>query len=291
MNRLAVYFFCTFVWSWSFWVPAVLIFRAGPATTERLLALLPFVLLGAYGPTIVAILLAGYTEGRAGLVPLLRKYLVWRVAPVWYLFALFGPAAFTCAAIGWHLGQGGSVGPFDPGGLVMVLPTLLAALPFGPLAEELGWRGYALPRMETLTSPFLASLWLGVVWTFWHTPLLWAPAGTTISGLPVDLRAVLTYLAFVTGLSFLFTWLADHTRGSVLLAVLLHLSVNAGLIFLFFPGMAPGPEVIGPSATQRHLLNLSIVPLWLFVGLIVASRPGRWFQRPGPLGASGDGVS
>lgn len=279
MTGLALYVFCTFLWSWSFWIPAVLTWRAGPASPEHLEALLPFVLLGAYGPTIAAIALTAYTDGRSGLRQLLGRYLIWRVPFVWYLYALLAPPAFLMAAIGWHMSQGGSVGPLDLSGAALVVPTLLAALPFGPLAEELGWRGYALPRCQAIANPLVSSLAIGAVWTLWHAPLFWAPAGTSISGEPVTAGAVLTFLAFVTGLSFLFTWLADHTRGSVLLAVLLHLSVNAALVFLFFPGIQAGGETMGPSGTQRHLLHVSIVPMWVFVGLIIASRPGRWLAR------------
>jgi hypothetical protein len=88
----------------------------------------------------------------------------------------------------------------------LILPGLLMALPFGPLGEELGWRGYLQPRLMERSSPVATSLVIGTVWTFWHTPLYWAPAGTSISGEPVTVLAVLYYLVQVTGLAFVFTW-------------------------------------------------------------------------------------
>lgn len=262
---LALYFGLTYLWSWSFWIPAVRAWQAGPQTVEHLSSLLPLVLAGAYGPTITALGLSAVVDGWNGVRALLARLLVWRVRPLWYLFALFIPAVFILAGFALFVWRGGWVGPVDPNGLVLVLPSLLSALPFGPLAEELGWRGYALPRLLDRASPTVASVILGAGWTFWHTPLFFAPSGTSISGRPVTLAAVFTYLAFVTGMSFLFTFMATRTKGSVLLAVLLHLGINAALVFLFFPAIRAPAGSIGMSDAQREIFNLAIIPLWICV--------------------------
>jgi membrane protease YdiL (CAAX protease family) len=268
---LPLYFGATYLWSWAFWIPAVRAWRAGPQTPEHLMALLPFVLAGAYGPTIAALVLSGVVEGWSGVRALLARLLVWRVRPLWYLFALLLPPALVLVGLALFVWRGGWVGPVDPNGLVLVAPTLVGALPFGPLAEELGWRGYALPRLLDRVTPTVASLIVGAAWTFWHTPLFFAPSGTSISGRPVTLTAVATYFAFVTGLSFVFTFMATRTKGSVLLAVLLHLAINGALVFLFFPAIRQTAGNFGMSDAQREIFNLAIIPLWVFV-LLIAMR-------------------
>jgi len=269
---LALYFGLAYLWSWTFWIPSVRAWQAGPQTPEHLAALLPFVLAGAYGPTVAALTLSGVLEGRSGVRALLARLFLWRVRPLWYLFALLFPSVLLLAGLGLFVWRGGWVGPVDPNGLVLVLPTLAAALPFGPLAEELGWRGFALPRLLERFTPTVASLILGGFWTFWHTPLFFGPAGTSISGRPVTLGAVLIYLAFVTGISCLFTWMALRTRGSVLLAVMLHLGINAALLFLFLPAIRATAGSFGMSDAQGEIFKLAIIPLWAVVLLVTMRR-------------------
>jgi membrane protease YdiL (CAAX protease family) len=145
----------------------------------------------------------------------------------------------------------------------VLLPLgILLAFPFGPLGEELGWRGYALPRLLQRFGALTASLIVGVAWTFWHTPLFWAPAGTTISGGPVTPAAVAGYLALLTGYSVLYTWVYQHTRGSVLMVFLFHASFNTPWLAAVTSDMADG--------VARDIELLSAIPLWIVVFVVVA---------------------
>ena len=108
-----------------------------------------------------------------------------------------------------------------------MIPVLwLLALPFGPLPEELGWRGWFLPRLQSRMSPFRSSLVIGLVWTFWHAPMFAFPGAAIPSFLPLDARSVLLYLTLITGEAVLFTALFNRTRGSVLLAIVFHTTFN-----------------------------------------------------------------
>lgn len=91
----------------------------------------------------------------------------------------------------------------------------------GPLNEELGWRGFALPALQRQLSPRAASLVVGLFWAVWHLPLFWIP-GASQEGLPL-----VPILAQIVALSVLFTWLYNRTRGSLLLALLFHAALNA----------------------------------------------------------------
>ena len=97
------------------------------------------------------------------------------------------------------------------------------------LGEELAWRGFALPRLLTSHNALVASLILGVLWAAWHLPLVWTESA------PLYQQPVWLLLLNMTAKSILFTWVFLHTRGSVLLAALLHATTN---LFVVSPVVA-----------------------------------------------------
>jgi membrane protease YdiL (CAAX protease family) len=153
-------------------------------------------------------------------------------------------------------------GGFGPSAAAIVTTASIggrSAIPTGALAEELGWRGFLLPQLRKNRGAAVASLIIGVVWFSWHAPLFWSPIGTIVSGQPVTMQAVSAYFGFVVGVSFLFTWLYENTSGSVLLAVLFHASINAGIPFVLFPDLT---LAVGASLGEAHRasMNLAILP-------------------------------
>jgi hypothetical protein len=125
--------------------------------------------------------------------------------------------------------------------------------------------------MEKALGALRSSLVIGALWCFWHAPLFWAPMGTTVSGAPVTVWAVTKYLAYVMGLSVVFTWLFNGAGRSVLLVVILHLTVNADLVTLFFPRLT--------ASDVRTVRELSTIPLWGMVLILVAVYGPRKFGR------------
>ena len=93
----------------------------------------------------------------------------WRVPLRWYLLTLLLPPAATAVSL-LLVDRGlGTLRQFNPGSALAGVPLVYAlALPFGPLGEELGWRGFALPRLLARFGPVTATLLLGCAWTFWH---------------------------------------------------------------------------------------------------------------------------
>ncbi len=265
-----LYFGLTFAWTWLFWLPMLPAFhRHGLEAPPWALGLL---FVGAYGPSLVAVGLAAHARGGAGVRALLAKFTIWRVGLRWYLVAFFLPAIVSLGGALLYAARGGDIGGLDFSRVHLIPVALLVGSVFGPLAEELGWRGYALPRLLERHGPLASSLILGAAWTFWHAPLYWAPAGTSISGQPVTLSAVAFYLAFLTGYSVFYTWIHLHTRGSVLLAFLLHLTFNAELLNRVMPALW---DVSG--TIERY----SLVPLWLLAGWVIwrRFRPGGDHRR------------
>ena len=151
------YVVLTYVVTWCFTIPFVYLWRGVLDRSFEwwLIIFLP----GAYGPTIAAIMMAGILKGRIGIAHLLGRLLIWRAHWVWYLFAGLTPFATLATAISISSFRNSAWTLFAPGELVLSIPlALLVALPFGPLAEELGWRGFALPILQRRFRPWLFTI-------------------------------------------------------------------------------------------------------------------------------------
>ena len=185
----------------------------------------PLFFIAVYGPMIAAVIVTAFTSGRAGVAALFRKLVQWRFSLLWYLFVLVGVPLI--AIVAGHVGEY-AMG-IEPPPHIARIPSFIKALPIallldpGPLGEELGWRGFALPRMtERWGAPFAAIL-LGLIWGVWHFPVFRIPSMNQSS---------LSFPVFVAGaimLSVIVAWLVMRTGGSVLIAVLFHLAVNLSL--------------------------------------------------------------
>jgi membrane protease YdiL (CAAX protease family) len=184
------------------------------------------------GPSLAAFVMEYATGGKAGVVRLLRAIGRWRVGFRWYLFAILGIPAINVLG-----------GVFVPGVLASYRPPALAwiqgypasflrALVIGgPLGEEPGWRGFALPRLQRRYGPLVGTVILAPLHVLWHLPMFWVPQWGTPRDTALD---VLWYALSGTAVTFVFTWLYNRTRGSVLLAVLAHTSMDAFFLPPFF---------------------------------------------------------
>ncbi|MBI3792025.1 MAG: CPBP family intramembrane metalloprotease [Gemmatimonadetes bacterium] len=216
---LPVFFAVAFAVSWLGTVPMVWASYAGAAAVPAPLRALQLLML--LGPGLVALAFAWREGGRAGAVALLRTLLRWRVAPAWYAAALLGPAVLYASGIAVARFAGAPKAVFPP------LDALLAAFAgsFGAYlvlnTEELAWRGYAWPRLAARFGPLRAALLLGAVWAVFHLPLFLLKGGHP-AGYPPALFGVLL-LAF----GVLFALAYEGSGGSVLIAHLLHQSLNA----------------------------------------------------------------
>jgi uncharacterized protein len=114
-----------------------------------------------------------------------------------------------------------------------VYPALIIG---GPLGEEPGWRGFALPRLQRQHGPLVGSLILGVIWTFWHVVPVWL--GAWLHAGMLNIYNFFLYLLFITSWTIVMTWVYNNTKGSVFLAILGHASVDAfpnGILWPLLP--------------------------------------------------------
>jgi membrane protease YdiL (CAAX protease family) len=276
MSRdLLSYFGLTYLITWLFTIPFVVLWRTSLHQTLPwwVVVFLP----GAFGPSIAALILAGRRGGRPAVAELLRSLLRWRVPIFLYVAVLLAPPAMTASATllsSYHVRWAQAA--LVPG-LSAVPGAYALALPFGPLPEELGWRGYALPRLLREHGVFLASIILGVVWTFWHTPMFWFPGAAIPSVFELSFSSVLLYLVQMVAEACLFTITYLLSGGSVLLAVLQHVAFNTSEAVLF-------GFILEPSAEhKRQIYLLNTLVMW-FVALVAL---GWWAWRTRRTGRAG----
>lgn len=231
LSSFFLYLIVSFGVTWLAWLPGILQHRSIFSIS------MPLTLLGGMGPAVAAVVVMAVTEGRSGLLWLVRRVIRWRVPLRWYLAALLLPLIGAVAAMTAQWALTGRFPGFmlpqadGPGGLLLgllsafVLQTVLTGG-----NEELGWRGYALPALQTRLGAVASSLVLAAIWAVWHLPLFFM-AGTFHSQ-----TSFWVFLLFTLPLTLLFTWLSNRTGESILLVMLFHGAFNttAGLVRISF---------------------------------------------------------
>ena len=192
------------------------------------------------GPTLSAFIMTAATEGREGVRRLLGRIVLWRVGFRWYLFVLLGTPAIVVLST---LAMPGALASFQAEAVPRVLFLYVLAGFFflfagGPFFEEIGWRGFALPRLQRLYGPLVGSLVLGVLWGLWHLPLFLIPSWDTPHGSVLD---VALFVVLALALTVVLTWVFNNTKGSVLLAILAHGSLNISAVAMY--DLFPAPSV------------------------------------------------
>jgi membrane protease YdiL (CAAX protease family) len=206
-----------------------------------------------YGTALGALFVVGLSEGRAGVKAWASRIVRGRVGLKWYAVVLGLPIAWRLAAFGINLALGAAAQPFPWEALSELPIEFVLVFLVTALGEEAGFRGYALPKLMEKYSPLTATLILGVVRVIWHLPLV-------INGMdPVWVLPV------VLAGDFVFTWIFRNTRGSVLMAMLLHTVVNtSGDIF--------NPLFSGAAADRQFVIYGAMVVMTAIVITIAAWR-------------------
>jgi len=218
LRSTVAFFTLTLALSWFAWAPSVLAEFTTLSIPDALVV--PSIVVGGFGPAIAAVILTWRGEGRVR--DLLRSIFDWRHHLRWYLFAFGVPVAFIAVATGVYVALGNPLDPSVLPGRLTVFPIQFGfALLLGGGQEELGWRGYALPRLQAQYGGAVASLIIGAVWAVWHLPLFVVPASSQYGQL------FLPYAISVLGFSLLLTWLYNGTGGSVFLVMCMHAAINA----------------------------------------------------------------
>jgi membrane protease YdiL (CAAX protease family) len=176
----------------------------------------PIFLLAVYAPGLSGVFLIWRHYGLKGLGSFFRRLTLWRAPIQWWLFLLLGIPAIVYAAAAIN---GTITEPFRFAPWYMAFPALLQSLLLGPMGEEFGWRGLALPLLQRRFSPFWASLILGVVWAAWHAPAFF------MSGTPQSAWSIGPFFVGLVAITVIMTPLFNASSGSLLIAILYHLNM------------------------------------------------------------------
>jgi membrane protease YdiL (CAAX protease family) len=271
-HPLVAYFVIAFAGTWLLDLPAILS-KNGlgllPFTVPFLLFAMLFVLSSFAGPTLGAFVVTAITNGKPGVRHLLHRYVQWRVGIQWYLLVLLGYPVVYLLATSIFLGTA----PFSallhnwPLLFTSYLPAILLFPGIITLGEEPGWRGFALPRLQQAFGPFIGTLILGALHGLWHLPIFliaFFGTGPFVSPLPY-----LTNVLQIMVISFIWTWVFNKARGSILIAFLNHSAFNAcGALFVI---LVP----VMPLGGRAAVYALAVVAL-----LIIILTRGRLGYQP-----------
>jgi len=214
-----------------------------------------------YGSFLGGALVTGIADGRSGLKLYLGRILRWRVGLVWYVIALALPLLLNGLALGLNFSLGAEL----PGSIQWPFIENVAIAFFWPgllgiaLAEEPGFRGFALPRLLDKGTAIRAALIVGALHTLWHLPLL---VQMLLEGYFIG---VLTKGLIIVSASIFFTWLFNNTGGSVLIAMLLHASED----LLAGDGSALTLGLLQTGFSPTDLVRQDILEAAVFVAMAV----------------------
>ena len=242
-----VFVVLTFAASWTLFVAGAALSKGADLGSN------PVFLLGVFAPSLVALTLTAWSDRRAGVRALLGRIVQAPSDARWYLFAIGYMAAVRLTVALIHRLGTGRWPAFGPEPVYIMALAIVISTPV-QAGEEVGWRGYALPRLAKSIGLPLASIVIGIVWATWHLPLFFIPATEkTGQSFPV-------YLLAVTALSVAMAWLYWRTQGSLLMTMLMHASVNNTTILV--PAAVPGAtDVFAVNTTLPGWIGLSL--LWV----------------------------
>jgi membrane protease YdiL (CAAX protease family) len=263
-HPLVSFFVLAYSVTWLLWMPTIV-------WDLPRIAQLPAIALGLTGSAIV---MTGLLDGRAGVWRFLRRFVQWRAHPRWYAVALLVVPLSAVAVAVVLTASSDPVRALLPTSLLLYGAAFAYRFYLGPLWEEAGWRGFALPRMQERYGPLLGTSFLGLLWGFWHLPL-YLPRDIRAFGLVSGLIQFGIFILVSVALAYVFTWTFNNTRGSLLLAVLLHLSVNGTQTYF---ELLAAEHIIRPAVAGALQNGLAIGITGVALVVVAATR-GRLGHR------------
>jgi membrane protease YdiL (CAAX protease family) len=259
---LATFFLLAFAITWiGSTVYALSLPKNGPVLPSFLT--FPGGLVWYFGPCLSAVLVTCVSHEQVGLRDLAKRLLDWRVNWKWYAFIVLYPLALHFAVVYLDRLLGGPVPVFFqaegvPAGnpwLVLLLLIVYQVLVRG-IGEETGWRGFAMPCLQERLNSLAASLILGALWALWHFHPANFPGLLSLSGVFIFLNIALTAVVF--------TWVYNHTHGSVLIAALFHMTLNVTEFIM--------PIGIVAASPSRHILQVVLITAFVITLVIIGGQ-------------------
>jgi uncharacterized protein len=250
-HPLVAFFVLAFLGGWLVLLPTVL-FESGfgliPIDIPAPAVMLSFIPAAMVGPALAAFVVTRMVEGKQGTRQLLRRRILrWRVGVQWYLIAVFGvpPVYFLAASLVLGTAPLEALIEDWPFLFTSYLPKVVMVFLIVSLWEEIGWMGFALPRLQEKYGPLMASVVLGVLWALWHLPAYFNSTQVVADKVGLGELDRLLYLLpplilLATFTRIVMTWLFNVAMGSVIVVTLFHAAFNVSnneLVTAFMPQM------------------------------------------------------
>jgi len=220
-RNLLLYLLVAFAWTWIFWL-TLLVLSKSPLENP---SAMPIFVIGSFGPLIAAVSVTHFTEEKDAVKTLMKKGINYRFKKIWFIpIFLFFPTVYGLTSLvgvmtGFTLDLAWLSNP------LILVPTFLILFLLNGTAEEFGWRGYALEKLQRNYSAVVSSLILGFIWWLWHIPLFFVGYYGEV---PVWL-----YLIQIVIYAILFTWIYNNTNGSVFATMIFHAMANLTVAYIF----------------------------------------------------------
>jgi membrane protease YdiL (CAAX protease family) len=247
--------------------------RGGVAMTDPRFPLMMLAWLA--GPSVAGVVVTGLVSGRSGYRDLLGRLVTWRADAGWYALALLLAPLVS-------LGLSYAMSAFSPAFLPAIVTStdaagvLVMGLGYGLLGggflEELGWTGFAVPRLRLRHGVLGAGLVMGLLWGAYHFSVIYV-SGSHTGALELELLLPAQLFAWLPPFRVLIVWMHDHTD-SLLLAMLMHASATASMLIL-------QPFGISGVMLLAYVLGLGAA-YWAILGVVAMVTRGRLSRRPVP---------
>ena len=240
--------------SWVMWAPLVWLAVPEPLRSSLRIA-------GSFGPSAAALIVLSARQGWGGTRQAIARQMHWRLPVRLWLIVLLGPAVVMLTAIGISTLAGQPAGAWqDPTKLYLVIPVFAyVTLLGGPLGEEIGWRSYALPRLQQRHNPTVAALAVGLVWALWHAPLF------AIEGTIQQLVPATAFVLQILTTSVIYTLLWNRTE-SLPLVITFHAAFNTSV------GVLP---ILPDTAGSHTQLWIAIAIAVIIAATVITTTRGR----------------
>lgn len=229
-----------------------------------------------YSPTLAAIFIVSYLAGPVSLKQLLKRFLIWKVGIKWYLIVILLPLLlddvipvliYITSNEGIELKFNYTLSSF-----YLFLPVI-ARYFFrgGGMGEEFGWRGYLTPYFQDRYGVLKSAIFVGILWAAWHFPNYWLGSKDTFELIFSHVEKVFRAVP----MAIVYAWVFNNTKGSVLLAALMHACVNAfgNFYSLQFPSEQTG------FLTNQRIIDWITIATWLSFALFLVFKPGALVNK------------
>jgi membrane protease YdiL (CAAX protease family) len=239
-HPLLTYYFATFLISWG----GVVLVSGGPgriSSNSGEVPFLPLYFITVAGPILASLLLTGLYNGKKGYRKLLSRLLKWRVPARWYAVALFAAPISVFAALFaltltspefmpgiFSSGNNPVARSFGlPGGNKIIFSLFVIGLGlFNGFVEEVGWTGFATPKLQLNRHLIASGLNLGIMWGLWHLLSNFIGSAASAGSVPLPFYLSVMLFSFLPPFRILMVWVYEHTE-SLLIGVLMHASLDA----------------------------------------------------------------